>query len=89
MTGDDVDRVTETTVPDALGWEELQSSGLLWLFNTSVLHPRGYALSIVRLGGQMVGWRLLGDGSEPWTFADGDTDLEFAAVGRLLPWSPK
>jgi hypothetical protein len=84
---DDPEQVVETTAPDAYGWEELRSSGLLWLINAAVLHPRGYALSLAQLGGTIVGWRLLGDGSEPWQF-DRDIDDQFAAVQRLLGGRP-
>lgn len=80
---DNPEQVAETTLPDAYGWEELRDNGLLWLFNTSVLHPRGFALSLVQLGGNIVGWRLLGDGTEPWTFLD-ECDEQFQAVERLL-----
>lgn len=80
-----MDRTAEAfSMADALGWEEFRSNGLLWLLNTSVLHPRGYALALVQLGGSFVGWTMLGDGSEPWTFIDGGADHEFAAVNRLL-----
>lgn len=66
-------------------FDELRTTGLLWLFNRACLHPRGYALAFhYDETGEPTGWKLLGDGSEPWSF-DGDTDDEkFAAVEELL-----
>jgi len=66
---------------------ELRDAGLLWLINTAVFHPRGYALALVREHGEVVGWTLLGDGSEPWRFDD-DCDAEFAAANRTLGGRP-
>ncbi len=60
------------TPPTARPFEELTESGLLWLINASVLHPRGVALALVfDDAGHATGWRLLGDGGEPWSFPDG------------------
>lgn len=72
-------------------FEELLSTGLLWLINTSVLHPRGYAMSIeFDDQGKAIGWHLMGDGGERWEFADdaetrGMTDERFRMIRRLLP----
>jgi hypothetical protein len=58
-------------------FEDLRDSGLLWLINRAVFHPRGYALALhVDDGGEVVGWSLQGDGSEPWTFEDGPEQLD-------------
>lgn len=52
---------------------ELGASGLLWLINASVFHPRGFALGLeLDADGNAIGWRLHGDGSRPWSF---DTNL--------------
>lgn len=64
-------------------WEELITTGLLWLINASVLHPRGYALGLVIGPDGIKGWRLLGDGSKPWRFDD-DTTGQFAAAQFTL-----
>jgi hypothetical protein len=72
-------------------FEELRDTGLVWLFNTTVLHPRGYALAIhLADDGEATGWSLLGDGSEPWAFACDDAtrdmlDERFQAIKDLLP----
>jgi len=77
---------------DLRPWSELRDSGLLWLINTSVFHPRGYAL-----GMSNEGWVLFGDGSEPWQFGADPTpeqrelygakslDELFALVKTLMP----
>lgn len=64
-------------------WEELRSSGLLWLINRVVFHPRGFALAVVRREGEIVGWKLQGDGTEPWAF-NGDEDKLFARAQATL-----
>lgn len=56
---------------------ELQSSGLLWLINRVVFHPRGYALGIdFNEKGEATGWCLIGDGSEVFSFVHAEADLE-------------
>jgi len=64
-------------------WEDLQTSGLLWLINRVVFHPRGFALGLVRRDGQIVGWKLGGDGSELWAMAPPEDD-EFARAEATL-----
>lgn len=64
-------------------FEELASSGLLWLINASVFHPRGFALALRVRDGKAVGWSLLGDGREPWHF-DGPRDDKFNAVAATF-----
>ena len=55
-------------------FSDLRSTGLLWLINTTVFHPRGYALGLnINDEGEVIGWCLLGDGTEPWTY-DHDPD---------------
>lgn len=54
-------------------FEELSDSGLLWLINRTVFHPRGYALALTVTDGEATGWSLLGDGSEPWQFGGDET----------------
>lgn len=69
---------------DGQPFADLRTTGLLWLINASVFHPRGYALALHSdESGDCVGWSLLGDGSEPWTFPD-DCDAEFTAASRLF-----
>ncbi|MFI2650188.1 hypothetical protein [Micromonospora fulviviridis] len=58
---------------DVRPWEDLRASGLLWLINRQVFHPRGYALGVVYMEGKVAGWQILGDGRKPWRYTD-DTD---------------
>lgn len=59
---------------------ELRDTGLLWMINRSLFHPRGFALALVYdADGQCTGWELLGDGSEPWTYA---SDIDEAELLR-------
>jgi hypothetical protein len=68
--------VTKPSLPLA----DLSETGLLWLINRVVFHPRGFALALVKnLDGQILGWSLEGDGSEPWCF-EGDEDQHFRAA---------
>lgn len=67
---------------DPRPFSELRDSGLLWLINRTVFHPRGFALALVGYGGT-AGWRLHGDGTEVWRF-DGDEDALFEAAERTL-----
>lgn len=61
---------------DSRPWNELRSSGLLWLINATVFHPRGFALAFVMDDdAQPIGWRLVGDGREPWRFETNMDDL--------------
>lgn len=56
---------------------ELRDTGLLWLINRVVFHPRGYALGLhFDLDLNCIGWSLLGDGSEPWSMGPDPTDDE-------------
>jgi len=76
---------------EAIRW--FRESGLLWLVNTSVLHPRGRAIAIhVDKNDQPVGMSIVGDGSEPWCFGL-DAEDAFAAHVRTEQerervWSP-
>lgn len=57
--------------PTPRPFSELRDTGLLWLINTSVLHPRGYALALhMDDDGNATGWSLMGDGTEAWTMGD-------------------
>lgn len=64
---------------------ELRSSGLLWLINRVVFHPRGYALGLhVDDDGTVTGWSLQGDGREVWAFDDHNEDLLFSSAEQTL-----
>lgn len=61
---------------------DLRESGLLWLINRVVFHPRGFALGFVAdQAGDFIGWQLLGDGTEVWQMGpDADEDALFRAA---------
>lgn len=62
---------------------ELRSSGLLWLINRTVFHPRGYALALVQdEAGAVIGWQLDGDGTEPWAFGGGIDETTLFALAE-------
>jgi hypothetical protein len=67
-------------------FHELGDSGLLWLINTVVFGPRGFALALAanrRTGDLAAGWVLLGDGTQPLRYAD-DCTARFAAAEATL-----
>lgn len=63
---------------------ELRDSGLLWLVNRVVFHPRGLALGLVTDADGLTGWQLVGDGTEPMWFAPDDEPALFAAAQATL-----
>lgn len=73
-------------------FNELRDTGLLWLINKALLHPRGYALALhyeVGEDGTMnvdncTGWSIMGDGTEPWHYSmDPPTEEERQKYGAL------
>lgn len=79
----DTGKAVTSTSPqgDPRPFEDLSESGLLWLINRSVFHPRGFALGLVKNDdGRAVGWTLAGDGCEPWWFDPGTETETFNAA---------
>lgn len=73
------------TGSDPRPMNELRDSGLLWLINRTVFHPRGLALALVAGDdGTIAGWRLTGDGTEPMWFSPDDEPGLFAAAKDTL-----
>lgn len=75
--------------------KDLSESGLLWLINRVVFHPRGFRLTLVANTetGEATGWELQGDGTEPhWfteeadrdRFAKAEATLRAAATGERV-----
>lgn len=64
-------------------FDELRDSGLLWLINRVVFHPRGFALALTYIGDEVIGWTVEGGGSEPWQFA-GPEDGNFHNAEKTL-----
>ena len=68
---------------------ELSDSGILWAINRALFHPRGFALALCRDGdGHVTGWRILGDGTEPWVYEPSVSEdqhfADFEATLRTL-----
>ncbi len=71
---------------------DLHGSGLLWLINRQVFHPRGYALAV---DPDSKACYLMGDGSKPWEYltqqADPDNpgaideEAHLAQIKALMP----
>lgn len=75
------------TAPENHGrqFADLSATGLLWLINRVVFHPRGLALAIhVDDAGVATGWTLLGDGKKCFTFNAADDDESFARLQQFL-----
>ncbi len=81
----DNDEAVTSDVQQARSFRELRETGLLWLINRVVLHPRGFALALhFDDDGNATGWSLVGDGSEPWAFPHELEDELFQKVSELL-----
>lgn len=82
--------MSEHPEPDPAGrpFADFRPTGLLWLINTTVFHPRGYALAMhFDDAGEATGWSLMGDGTEPWTMGDPPEDQRpegYATVDELF-----
>jgi hypothetical protein len=65
---------------------ELRGSGLLWLINRVVFHPRGLALALCQEeGGEITGWQLLAAGEgEPFSFTNRDDETGFRRAEATL-----
>lgn len=71
--------------PEIRPFEDLSETGLLWLINRQVFHPRGFAFALAMdAHGKAVGWQLVGDGIEPWNFPDGHENELLAAANETL-----
>lgn len=79
-------RVRKQGPRDVYSFEKLREYGVLWLINRVVFHPRGFALALEYEEGndQPLGWSIIGDGSEPWSFGGFDEDELFSTVENLF-----
>jgi hypothetical protein len=50
----------------------LREDGLVWMLNTAILHPRGFALGYNPADKT---FELQGDGSERWAYEESDRDF--------------
>lgn len=65
---------------------DLRTTGILWLINRVVFHPRGFALALDmdEDSGEVFGWTLLGNGDQTWVMDEEMDDRHFAEVEALL-----
>lgn len=65
--------------------KELRNTGMLWLINRVVFHPRGFALALYEEeDGTVSGWDLLGSGVQVWAFKDTADDDCFKRAEEFL-----
>lgn len=70
---------------DVRPFSEMNDSGILWLINRVVFHPRGFALALhTNDEGEVVGWSMIGDGSEPYAFTDKKDEEHFKNAKTTL-----
>lgn len=80
-----VDTRVEIPQADIRPLAELRTSGLLWLINRVVFHPRGFAVALHATdAGEVVGWQLLGDGGEVWSFSEEADEASFLVAEETL-----
>ena len=74
MTQTYANRATGTAIP----FSELSETGMLWLINRVVFHPRGLALAVHQdAAGKPIGWELVPDPARgPTSFPQG-VDAEY------------
>lgn len=72
---------TLITTPDqeVFRLNDLRDTGLLWLINATVFHPRGFAIGV---NGDH--WTIVGDGTDVFTFTDERATARFADAERFL-----
>ena len=69
-----------------LPFRDLCESGILWLINREVFHPRGFALALVsdEKTGEALGWNIQGDGEELWSFPADVDERNFERIKHFL-----
>jgi hypothetical protein len=69
-------------------FSDMRETGLLWYINRTLFHPRGYTLGFMYEEGELTGWCISGDGSEPYVFEEhneqGYTEKELMAKVKEL-----
>jgi hypothetical protein len=64
---------------------DLSDTGMLWLINRVVFHPRGFAFAVTEDEHGRLGWQIFGDGTEPVVFtSEEDEDLKFRIAENFL-----
>lgn len=66
-------------------FKEFREKGLLWALNRHVFHPRGYAVAFhFDDDGNVIGWSLLGDGTDIWAFEPETDENGFERFNAFL-----
>lgn len=75
---------------DAFSFDQLRETGVLFMVNRVLLHPRGYALALEYGEGEKEprGWNIVGNGKEIWSFYHNEEQVHFDAFEHLLEISP-
>lgn len=74
-----------STQPGPRPFMDLSESGLLWLINRVVFHPRGLALALHEKDGTAHGWELQAAAEgEPWTFPESVDIAGFRSAEETL-----
>lgn len=60
---------------------ELHDDGVLWMLNTCVFHPRGFAL---QYNPETKDLSLIGDGDEVWVFTESTAEAAFEKFNALI-----
>lgn len=69
---------------EVLPFDKLRDTGILWLINTTVFHPRGMALGLnYNDDGEADGWVLYVD-KETWVFLDDDANKCFNDFNEFI-----
>lgn len=66
-------------------FSELEKSGLLWMINRYIFHPRGFTFGLVPNDkGEITGWAILGHGKECYKFTPEMDDMGFLTAETFL-----
>jgi len=66
-------------------FNDLERSGLLWMMNRYIFHPRGFTFGLVPdEHGNIIGWTVLGEGKECLGFTKHMDDMGFLASETFL-----
>jgi len=66
-------------------FNELEKSGLLWLINRIVFHPRGFVLGLIPdENGNIIGWTVVGEGKNPLVFNPEMDEMGFLTAETFL-----
>lgn len=66
-------------------FNDLENSGLLWMINRFIFHPRGFTFGLVPdEHGNIIGWTVLGDGKTCQRFLPDMDEMGFLTSETFL-----